>query len=105
MISDLPEDAFLLAYTIKTIAAFDLSPKYEQYREYILWHMMVSGRRTWGRHRIEDVNIEALQLLSDRIGGWIYIDAERGETFIPLAEWQQQYAQSIQDYPDILRFF
>jgi hypothetical protein len=101
----LTEDQFLLAYTIRTIAAFDLSPRWEQYREYILWHMLLTGRRAWGRFSVGEDNLAAVQLLSGRVGGWIYVDAEQREAYLPLAEWQQHYEQGLRDYPDILRFF
>lgn len=102
---DLSEDQRLLAYTIQRVAAFDLSPQWEQYREYILWHMLTTGRRAWGRTSVDDASIAAIQLLSARVGGWIYVDDEQKETYISLAQWQRKYEQALQDYPDILRFF
>ncbi len=103
MLCDLKEDTFLLAYTMSNISELGWCAGWMQNLEYVLWHAVTSGRREFGRVTIDSDHITALQLLSDRIGGWIYFDDQEEETYIPLAEWQLKFDQVTQANPEVLR--
>jgi hypothetical protein len=102
MMSALEEDQFLLAYTMSNISELGWSASWMQNLEYILWHAVISGRRNFGRVAIDSDHITALKLLSNRVGGWIYYDAEEEETYISLTEWQLKYEKVTQADPNVL---
>ena len=103
MLCDLKDDAWLLAYTMSNISERGWAAGWLVNLEYALWHAVVSGRRYYGRTLIGDDDIRVLKLLSNRVGGWIYFDDEQEEVLLPLAEWQQQYEQAVQDNPAVIR--
>jgi len=67
-----------------------------EHLEFALWHAMVSGPLRYGRLDLTSSHIEELRRLSDRCGGWVYFDTSTGETWVPLAEWQDIYTRSIE---------
>ena len=61
--------------------------------EYVLWSAIVDGRpREYGRLRIHNKHTARLKELSDACDGWIVFDDDKGETFVPLADWLRVYA-------------
>ena len=60
--------------------------------EYALWEAVLGERQEYGRLRLSVRQIARLRALSERCDGWIIFDAENGETWVPMAEWQQRFS-------------
>ena len=59
--------------------------------EFALWDAVVNGPREYGRLEINDAHIAELRYLADAAGGWIILDGDEGETFVPRKEWNQRF--------------
>lgn len=57
--------------------------------ELALWKAVVSGPYTYGRLQITSEHVERLQMLSIRCDGWIRLNDEDEETFVPLEDWAE----------------
>jgi len=50
--------------------------------EYILWHAVNNGERSYGMDTITQRDIDTLKWLSNEFDGWIFFDDEHSETAI-----------------------
>lgn len=68
--------------------------------EYDLFAMICGDRdRDYGFGKVSHAELDHLDELSHQIGGWIYwSDADDGETFIPMNEWETMYEKWKQDH-------
>ena len=57
--------------------------------EYILWDAIARERPDWCVRE----EIEQLKFLSERCGGWIVWDKERGRRFVRMEDWLDRYAR------------
>ena len=76
--SEISEDAYCAGWLI------DL--------EYDLWQILIDGQGEFGMMGLSEPEIQQLRELSDACGGWIVYDDDRGETFVPLAQWLTMFA-------------
>jgi hypothetical protein len=56
--------------------------------EYLLWDAVAGERPDWCGPEIP----KQLRFLSDRCGGWMVWDKERGQEYLPLDDWLSRYA-------------
>jgi hypothetical protein len=77
--SDISEDAYCAGWMI------DL--------EYDLWQIVVAGHGSYGAVSLDDAEVGELRDLSAACGGWIIFERDKGEVFVPLAKWQELFAQ------------
>ena len=73
------------------------------YNEYALWAMVIDPtKRRYAMRDVPENQIARLKKLSEQIGGWIAYrvdpfspgaDIEKGEEFIPMAEWLEMFAK------------
>ncbi len=61
--------------------------------EYALWNAVVSGPCQFGRLFLDPGHIRRLRELSERCGGWIVFEDGDDETWVPLGEWTELFAQ------------
>ena len=59
--------------------------------EWALWDALKDGHSEWGRLDLTGQQRTRLRQLSDACGGWIVYDQLAGETWVPMAEWQQRF--------------
>lgn len=62
--------------------------------EYALWEAVIGKRSTFGGSPLEKADIDNLRFFSEKCGGWIYWDDEKGETFAPLDAWKAAFDAS-----------
>ena len=67
-----------------------------EHLEFALWHAIVSGPFRYGRLDLNAGHIAELRRLSDRCGGWVYVDRFAGDRWVPLAEWQDVYTRNVE---------
>ncbi|MEO3408342.1 hypothetical protein AAFN85_30785 [Mucilaginibacter sp. CAU 1740] len=71
--------------------------------EYELWEMVLNGPRKYGRHFINQDDIDTLIQLSNEFSAWIYFDNETEETAIPITEWEKMYGGYLARNPGLAR--
>lgn len=67
--------------------------------EYALWARIVEGPRRYGQLDVTAEQLSKLRELSATCGGWVYWDEATCETFIPMAQWLEKYAQWRREAP------
>lgn len=55
--------------------------------EHSLWEIIHSDRRSYGQTVLTEQQVSRLRSLSERCGGWIRYDFEKGEVFVPRDVW------------------
>ena len=75
--------------------------------EYALWHLLTTGQTRYGRSKVTSEELMRLRSLSERCGGWIICDEQKGLTFVPIEDWLrifpigfQQHRRFIEDHGD-----
>ena len=73
------------------------------HNEYALWAMVIDpAKRRYAMRDVPENQVARLKKLSEQIGGWIAYrvdpfspdaDIEKGEEFIPMAEWLEMFAK------------
>lgn len=59
--------------------------------EYALWDAVRGGSDKYGRLRLDEAEVSRLHELSRQCAGWIVFDDARGETWLPLVEWERRF--------------
>ena len=57
--------------------------------EYALWRAVSQGPFKYGQLELTSEHLQRLSELSQRVGGWVYFDQAREESFASLAEWKR----------------
>jgi hypothetical protein len=92
MISDLTPDQKALADAMSDVSEAAYSAGWMTGLEFALWGLLISGETRYGRASLKKEEVEGLRRLSEKCGGWIIFDDEKGEVFVPLADWKQRVA-------------
>jgi hypothetical protein len=58
--------------------------------EHSLWRAVVEGPFCYGRLHIREDQIATLRRLSEECGGWICLDGNGDEYFMPIRDWVSQ---------------
>ena len=94
MLQDLTPEQRRLADAMSDLSEQAYSAGWMTGLEYALWAALI-GQADTHRLRLELSTDEraSLRALSDACGGWIVFDETTEETWIPLAEWEQRFAE------------
>jgi hypothetical protein len=101
MRNDLTEDERKLADLMGEISENCYSAGWMANTEYVLWHAVTSGPRSWGRSQITKKDIEELTSLSNATQTWIVFNNE--EKALPLDKWKDLFTNDVLKDPDTLR--
>jgi exoribonuclease R len=63
--------------------------------EYVLWHAVISGPRSFGRGEITQKDIDELTRLSNTTKTWIVFDDKDEETPMPLETWKALFITEV----------
>jgi len=67
--------------------------------EYVLWHAVISGPRSFGRGEITQKDIDELTRLSNATKTWIVFDTKDEETPMPLEKWKALFTIEVSKDP------
>ena len=62
--------------------------------EFALWRAVCRGPFRYGQLELTSEHTQRLIELSERCGGWIVFHDERGQSFLPLAEWERRVSSA-----------
>ena len=68
--------------------------------EYALWQLLETGKSAQGRYHLSEEERQKLRVLSERCGGWIAFDDQKGETFVPFSDWRSMFETNASEYLD-----
>jgi hypothetical protein len=92
MLRDLTPEQRALAELMEELSESAYLATWMEGLELALWEVVLGRRRIYGRLELRSAEIEQLRSLSSACGGWIIFDMQRGETFVPRAEWERRFA-------------
>ncbi len=61
--------------------------------EYALWEAVLGRKGAFGRVLFGPEKVGRLKDLAQGCGGWIIFDETSGETWLPMSEWEQRFAE------------
>ena len=91
MLSDLSPNARALVDYMSSLSQEAWCAGWLQDLEFMLWSVLV-GEKCDGRLALTASQVEHLSSLSDGCQGWIVIDENTEEKFVPLPEWLRLFA-------------
>ena len=61
--------------------------------EYALWEAVLGREGAFGRLLFGPEEVGRLKDLAQACGGWIIFDETKGETWLPMSEWERRFAE------------
>lgn len=102
MRTDLTEDERKLADLMSEISENCYDAGWMLNTEYVLWHAVIAGPRSFGRGKITKEDIEELKRLSKATQTWIVFNDDQ-ETALPLDKWKALFTDDVSKDPGKLR--